>query len=361
MIVRMGEAIITLTRAGSGAEQVRTESRWPGIALLGAVAGAGALADRGMAELGERTGWGLPHGESVLWAILIGLIVANTGGVARVFRAGLRTYEWWLKLGIMLMGARFVVGDVLRLGGMSLACVAVELGLAIGVMTLLGRWFGLPEKMTSLLAIGSCICGVTAIFAAKDSIEAEEEDASCAVAAILALGITALVAFPLIGHWLGLSDRVFGMWSGLAIDNTAEATAAGALYSEAAGRYAVLAKTARSAALGFVVLGYAMHWARRRGAAVRNKAGFVWEKLPKFVLGFVGLSVLATAGAIGPGEAAALAEGSRWAFLLAFAAVGLRTNVGELRRQGVKPLAVGVAGEIVIATATLGMVAWAAR
>ncbi len=357
----MGEAILTLVRAGDS-RQVAAPKLWPGVALLAAVGGAGVLIDQVVTDIAERRHWGVPHGESVLWAILIGLAVANTTGIPRVFRAGLRTYEWWLKLGIMLLGVRFVLGDVLRLGGMSLGCVAVELGLAIGVMTLLGRWFGLPEKMTSLLAIGSCICGVTAILAAKTSIEAEEEDASCAVAAILALGITALVAFPLIGHWLGLSDRVFGLWSGLAIDNTAEATAAGALYSEAAGRYAVLAKTARSAALGFVVLGYAMYWAKRSGAAaVRNKATFVWKKFPKFVLGFVGLSVAATAGIVGPGETAVLAEGSRWAFLLAFAAVGLRTNLGELRRQGMKPLAVGVAGEIVIATATLGMVAWAAR
>ena len=74
-------------------------------------------------------------------------------------------------------------------------------------------------------------------------IEADDEDASYAIAAILALGAFSLFAFPAIGHAVGLSDHAFGLWVGLAVDNTAEATAAGALYSDAAAKFAVLAKT----------------------------------------------------------------------------------------------------------------------
>ena len=70
------------------------------------------------------------------------------------------------------------------------------------------------------------------------------------------LGALALFTFPLIGHALHLSDHAYGLWAGLAVDNTAEATAAGALYSDAAGKLAVLAKTTRNAMIGFVVLGY---------------------------------------------------------------------------------------------------------
>ena len=98
----------------------------------------------------------------------------------------------------------------------------------------------------------------------RKRIEADDEDASYAIAAILALGAASLVAFPLVGHALGMSDRAYGLWVGLAVDNTAEATAAGALYSDAAGKFAVLAKTARNATIGFVVLGYALYWAARR-------------------------------------------------------------------------------------------------
>lgn len=121
-------------------------------------------------------------------------------------------------------------------------------------MHLLGRSFNLKPKLTSLLAIGSAICGVSAIIAAKPAIEADDEDASYAIAAILALGAISLFTFPLIGHSLHLSDKAYGLWAGLAVDNTAEATAAGALYSDVAGKVAVLAKTTRNALIGSIVL-----------------------------------------------------------------------------------------------------------
>ena len=248
------------------------------------------------------------------------------------------------------MGVRFLIGDVVKLGGVSLVCVALELAAAIVLMTALGRAFRLSPKLISLLAIGSSICGVSAIIAAKGAIDADDEDASYAMAAILALGAVSLFAFPLIGRALGMSDHAYGLWVGLAVDNTAEATAAGALYSDAAGKFAVLAKTARNATIGFVVLGYALYWARQnQGKEIGNKAAFLWQKFPKFVLGFIVISALATAGGFTPAQVADLANLSRWAFLLTFAGVGLRTNVRDLMKQGWRPLVVGVVGECAIA------------
>ena len=229
-------------------------------------------------------------------------------------------------------------------------------------MTLLGRWFKLKPKLTSLLAVGSAVCGVSAIIATKGAIDADDEDSSYAIAAILALGALALFTFPLIGHWLHLSDRAYGLWAGLAVDNTAEATAAGVLYSDAAGKIAVLAKTTRNAMIGFVVLGYALYWAGKGQAkGIENKAAFLWQKFPKFVLGFLLISLLATVGFFNKGQIGSLANLSRWAFLLTFAGVGLRTNLRELRAQGFGPFAVGAIGEIVIAVVTLGMVLAAAK
>ncbi|PYQ81567.1 MAG: putative sulfate exporter family transporter [Acidobacteria bacterium] len=335
----------------------------PGTILLAAVGFAGKIAEQSIAAYGRAHQLTLPNIEYVLWAIVFGLIVSNTVGVPAVCRKGVDTYEFWLKVGIVLLGVRFLLGDVVKLGTVSLVCVALELAVAILVMTALGRAFRLPPKLISLLSIGSSICGVSAIIAAKGAIEADDEDASYAIAAILALGAVSLFVFPVIGHAFAMSDQAYGLWVGLAVDNTAEATAAGALFSDTAGRFAVLAKTTRNATIGFVVLGYALHWARvrARGAGVGNKAAFLWEKFPKFVLGFVIVSALATAGLFTRGEVADLANLSRWAFLLTFAGVGLRTNVSELARQGWRPLIVGVVGECVIAVITLVMVLAAAR
>ena len=109
---------------------------------------------------------------------MIGLIIANTVGVPRVFQAGVATYEFWLKAGIVLLGSRFLLGDILHLGSISLLLVAVALTLSLTFMHVLGRTFRLKPKLTSLLAVGSSICEVSAIIAAQPAIEADDEDAS---------------------------------------------------------------------------------------------------------------------------------------------------------------------------------------
>jgi len=334
----------------------------PGLLLLAAVGYAGKFIEQSIAAYTKSHHITLPNIEYVLWAIVIGLIIANTTGIPHIFQAGVATYEFWLKAGIVLLGSRFLLGDVLHLGGISLLLVAVALTLSLAFMHLLGHTFKLKPKLTSLLAIGSAICGVSAIIAAKPSIEADDEDASYAIAAILALGAISLFTFPLIGHSLHLSDKAYGLWAGLAVDNTAEATAAGALYSDAAGKVAVLAKTTRNALIGFVVLAYAIYWASRGEAhAVGNKAAFLWQKFPKFVLGFLLISLLATVGFFTKPQLVSLANLSRWAFLLTFAGVGLRTNLRELGKQGWRPFAVGAIGEVFIALVTLGLVFGADR
>jgi uncharacterized integral membrane protein (TIGR00698 family) len=350
----------------------------PGIALLAVVGYAGKFIEQSIAHYGKSHHKVLPNIEYVLWAILIGILIANTVGLPRIFRAGVATYEFWLKAGIILLGARFILGDILHLSGISFVLIVIELALALTFMTYLGRGFNLPPKLISLLAVGSSICGVSAIIAAQGAIDADEEDSSIAIAAILALGAVSLVFFPVVGHVLHMSDHAYGLWTGLAVDNTAEATAAGALYSDAAGKYAVLAKTCRNACIGFVVLGYALYWARKGQAAeIANKGAFLWKKFPKFVLGFLFISLLATlgtldvkafphlAGLVTYGftrpQIAALGNLSRWAFLLTFAGVGLRTSFKDLLKQGVKPFVVGAIGELAIAGITLVLVLGADR
>src|SRR5260221_8592022 len=329
----------------------------PGVLLLAAVGYAGKLLEQNVGAYAKAHHWTFPNIEYVLWAIILGLAISNTVGVPEIFRTGVATYEFWLKAGIVLLGSRFLLGDILKLGGVSLVLVAIEIAVAIAFMTFLGRAFGLRPKLTSLLAVGSAVCGVSAIIATQGAIEADDEDSSFSIAAILALGALALFTVPLIGHALDLTDHAYGLWAGLAVDNTAEATAAGALYSDAAGKLAVLAKTTRNAMIGFVVLAYAIYWASRGQAkTVGNKAAFLWQKFPKFVLGFLLISVLATVGFFTKDQNTNLANLSRWAFLLTFAGVGLRTNFREMRQQGLRPFLVGFIGEIAIAAFTLLLV-----
>jgi len=329
----------------------------PGLALLAAVGLLGKFMEQTINGYCKAHRIVFPNIEYVLWAILIGLAIANVTRIPELFQAGIATYEFWLKVGIVLLGSRFVLGDVLKLGGISLILVVVEILGSLALMLWLGRLFGLKPKLASLLAVGTSVCGVSAIIAAQAAIDADDEDSALAISAILALGAFALFAFPVIGHFLHMSDRSFGVWTGLAVDNTAETIASGAIYSDTAGKIAILVKTARNAMIGFVVLGFAIQSARRGlTGQIKHRTAFLVAKFPRFVLGFLAISLLLSLHAFSKDQVAALGNLSRWAFLLTFAGVGLRMNFRQLFRQGLRPFAVGALGEVLIAFLTLGLV-----
>jgi uncharacterized integral membrane protein (TIGR00698 family) len=338
----------------------------PGILLLIAVGLLGKYAQIWWNTQAKHEHWRVPDIEYVLWAIVIGLLITNTIGLHRIFRPGVQTYEFWLKVGIVVLGARFVLGDIAKLGALSLVQILVDMAVAGTIIILAARAFGLSGKLGSLLAIGTSICGVSAIVAAKGAIRARNSDVSYAIAAILALGAVALFVLPPLGHAIGLTDREFGLWAGLAVDNTAETTATGYLFSDHAGKIAVLVKSTRNALIGFVVLGFALYWAARGQAdeiapGAKAKAAFVWDKFPKFVLGFLAVSAIATAGWLSRGQTANLANVSKWAFLLTFAGVGLNTDIRQIARTGWRPLVVAVIGLIVVASVSLGIVLLTSR
>jgi uncharacterized integral membrane protein (TIGR00698 family) len=338
----------------------------PGILLLIAVGVLGKYSQVWWNALAKHEHWKAPDIEYVLWAILIGLLITNTIGLHRIFRPGVQTYQFWLKVGIVALGARFVLGDIAKLGGASLIQILLDMTIAGTIIILAARAFGLSGKLGSLLAIGTSICGVSAIIAAKGAIRARNSDVSYAIAAILALGAVALFALPPLGHAIGLTDYEFGLWAGLSVDNTAETTATGYLFSDHAGKIAVLVKSTRNALIGFVVLGFAVFWASHGEAdeiapGVKAKAAFVWAKFPKFVLGFLAVSAIATAHLLSKGQTANLANVSKWAFLLTFAGVGLTTDIRQIARTGWRPLVVAVIGLTVVASVSLGLVLLTSR
>ncbi|WP_319447433.1 MULTISPECIES: YeiH family protein [unclassified Mycobacterium] len=338
----------------------------PGVLLLIAVGLLGKYAEIWWLAIAKREHWTVPDIEFVLWAIVIGLVITNTVGVHRIFKPGVQTYDFWLKIGIVALGSRFVLGDIAKLGATSLVQILIDMAVAGAIIIAAARFFGLSGKLGSLLAIGTSVCGVSAIVASKGAIRARNSDVAYAITAILALGAVALFTLPPLGHLIGLTDHEFGLWAGLAVDNTAETTATGYLFSDEAGKIAVLVKSVRNALIGFVVLGFALYWAARGEAdelapGLKAKAAFIWDKFPKFVLGFLAVSAIVTAGWLSKGQTANLANVSKWAFLLTFAGVGLNTNFRELARTGWRPLLVAVIGLVVVATVSLGLVLLTSR
>jgi uncharacterized integral membrane protein (TIGR00698 family) len=262
-----GDAVSTVSVRPDEAEHESAEASFtsgrprdyvPGILLLIAVGVLGKYAQIWWNTLAKHHHWTVPDIEYVLWAIVIGLLITNTVGLHRIFGAGVLTYQFWLKVGIVALGSRFVLGDIARLGATSLVQILVDMAVAGTIILVVARAFGLSGKLGSLLAIGTSICGVSAIVAAKGAIRARNADVSYAIAAILALGAVGLFVLPPLGHLIGLSSYEFGLWAGLAVDNTAETTATGYLFSEHAGKIAVLVKSTGNALMRFVALGFAL-------------------------------------------------------------------------------------------------------
>lgn len=309
-------------------------------------------------------------GANVIIAIVIGMLINNLlieriKGLADFLAPGLEAYEFLLKLGIVFLGARILISDLLKLGGLGLGMVVVEILFSIFFVTLIARLFKLDEKIGSLLSVGVGICGVSAIIGTTGAINAKREEANYAIAVILIFGAAAMIVYPLIGALLHMNQSLFGVWAGLAVDNTAEAIATGQLYDQvksASGALeaATITKMCRNALMGFVILGFAIYYASKGMAKqIDHKGKFLWQKFPKFVLGFVLFAVLASVGVFGGQKSAMLAsikslEG--WAFLFTFAGVGLRTRFSDMAKTGWKPFVVGIAAETSVALVTLVMV-----
>jgi len=296
----------------------------------------------------------IPHMEYVLIAILLGMLISNTVKLPKVFIPGIETYELWLKLGIVLLGARLALQSVFQIGIVGLILVIVEIIVSIATAKYLAKKFGLSDKLGSLLGIGIGICGVSAIIGASGAIDADEEEASLAIATILIFGAVMVFLYPILGQVMDLSHQAFGFWSGLAIDNTAESLATGFAFSEEAGQVATITKLSRNALMGVIVLFFALYYARKGvSGEVEHKGEFIWERFPKFLIGFLLMSLLATVGFFNHDNVGDMKNLYKWAFMLSFAGVGFRTEFDRMKQVGFKAFFVGLGAEIVVSIVTL--------
>src|SRR6202521_2597783 len=128
--------VITVPQVQPVQSRLRFLRLIPGVLLLAAIGYAGKLLEQNLGAYAKAHHWTFPNIEYVLWAIVLGLLISNTVGVPELFRAGVATYEFWLKAGIVLLGSRFLLGDILKLGGVSLGLVALEIVGSLAFMTL---------------------------------------------------------------------------------------------------------------------------------------------------------------------------------------------------------------------------------
>jgi len=321
----------------------------PGLALLLAI-GFTARLLAGMAPVNH-----------LVLAILLGLAVGNTVGIPSLARPGTGTHKLWLKTGIVLLGASVALDRVVDAGPRMLVLVAVAVTATILLVEALARLaFHIDDETGSLLAAGSGVCGVSAVVAIAESIDADEAAVAYAATTILLFDAVTLVAYPVVAAVLGLPDRIFGIWAGLTMFSTGPVTAAGFAVSETAGEWAVLVKLTRNAAIGLVAVGYAAADASIREstttAAKRGWTQRLWTPFPKFIIGFAAVVVIANLGLLSEGEIASLANAADWLFLLAFAGLGLEIQVSELHETGYRPVLVVLVALLLVSSVGLAVV-----
>lgn len=320
--------------------------------------GPGLLLLIGVGGLGQLVGATTPL-HSLLAAIVVGILLTNVVDVPEVCKAGVGTHKLWLEVGIVLMGVRIALDTVLSASGaLLLAVFGIVTFSLIVTETLARRYFGLQRRLGSLLAAGAGICGVSAVIAIAGSIRADEDQIAYATSTILVFDAITLFAYPFIGQLIGLSSQAFGVWAGISMFSTGPVTAAGFAYSDIAGQWATVTKLIRNVLIGGLVIVYSVIYTDIESVAANPRANVrrLWNTFPKFVLGFVSMMVVASSGVLNTTEISQLSRLYHWMFLVAFAGLGLTIDAANLRRTGLRPIALVFVTLFLVSVASLVVV-----
>jgi len=314
---------------------------------------AGLALALALATLATILGRAVPVVGSAVIAIVLGVAVRMTVDPGAWAAPGISfASRRLLQLAIVLLGTGLGLGTVLRVGAGSLPVMAVTLAIALGGGLLLGRALRIERPLRTLLAVGTGICGASAIAAVATVLEVEAVEIAYAISTIFVFNVAAVLLFPPLGHLLGLGQHGFGLWAGTAVNDTSSVVAAGYAYGHVAGAYAVVVKLTRTTLIVPVVLGLAVLERRRSGASapsVRRWTSYV----PGFLVLFVVAAVANSAGLLGAGLRHALATVALFLIAVALAAVGLSAQPAGIRAAGPRPLLLGALLWLLVASSSL--------
>lgn len=292
-------------------------------------------------------------------ALAAGVAIRNTAGMPPLLAPGVEyTLNRLLRLAIILFGATLALGEVVRVGAGSLAVIVATIVLALGLTALVGRWLRAPSRLVTLIGVGTAICGATAIVTVGPILEAEDQEIAFAVATIFLFNMLAVVVYPLLGHALGLTDRIFGVWAGAAIHDTSSVLAASYAYSDAAGQVATVVKLSRTLMLVplALVVGIVHSAARSRAGAGGGVRVDLVRIFPWFVLWFVAAAGINTLGLLPEPLVRASGLAGKFLIVMVMAAVGFGADLRGMRRIGLGPFYIGLAASVLIAVAGMGLI-----
>lgn len=268
--------------------------------------------------------------ESVLFAVAFGLLIRNTVGLPKWLKPAVRS-EYYIKIGLVLLGTTVLFGEIISAGA---------LGMIQGIVVVLSVWYftfwlakrlGVDEEMGIMLASAVSICGVSAAIATCGAIKGDNKKLSFVVSIVMVVAVPMIYIMPMFAKWLGLSQEVAGAWMGGTIDTTGAVVASGKFIGEVAEKYSVIVKSSQNVLLGFAAFAISIYWSFRGtdNKDLTPSVGLLWNRFPKFVLGFIVASLIFSFGfeVDTAKELGSLTKGMREVmFSLAFVCIGLETD-----------------------------------
>jgi uncharacterized membrane protein YadS len=296
------------------------------------------------------------------WAIAFGLLISNTIGTPRWAKPAVQT-EFYIKTGLVLLGAEILFSRILAIGvpGIFVAWVVTPIVLTTTF------WFGqkvvkIPSKTLNItISADMSVCGVSAAIATAAACRAKKEELTVAVGMSLVFTSIMMIVMPIVIKAVGMNHVLGGAWMGGTIDATGAVAAAGAFLSESALSVAATVKMIQNILIGVIAFAVAVYWVTKveRGREQTVGASEIWFRFPKFVLGFIGASIVFSVIYVSMGDDAGYSMIHQgvikgfsstlrgWFFCLAFVSIGLATNFRELAHhfKGGKPLLLYVCGQ----------------
>ena len=284
--------------------------------------------------------------EAVIFSLTIGLVLSNFFTLPSWLTESLST-ELFVKIGLILLGTSVIFGDILKAG---------SLGLIQALVVVISVWYfafwiskkmGIDEEFAIMISSAVSICGVSAAIATSGAIKGDSKKLSYVISIVLITAIPMIIFLPFIAQALGLSQAVTGAWLGGTIDTTGAVIASGTMVGEEALKISTIVKFSQNVLLGFAAFAISIYWTvtNNQSASVQEAkptASIIWERFPKFVLGFIAASLLfsfvISSETIDSVKGGFKALQGLW-FALAFTSIGLETKFSDLfSKEGKKPL-----------------------
>ena len=279
-----------------------------------------------------------------VFALLLGMFINFFMKDTKKYKDGITfTSKKLLKVAIVLLGTSLSVSQIIHVGKYSLVVMVFTLAAAFGFGYFIGKIFNMNWKLSSLISAGTGICGGTAVATLSQVIDADDSDVAYAISATFIFDVIMVILFPIMGATLGLSDMAFGLWAGTAVNDTSSVVAAGYAYSDAAGDFATIVKLTRTLSIIPVVLAFSylnekLKLKNDDSANPTHKKVNLKKIFPWFILLFLGAALLNSIGLIPATLSSSLATLSKFLMVMALAAIGLKTDIRDVKKSGPLPM-----------------------